>query len=117
VEAAMKAFEMEIPGILTWKFKTIEEALNRTIPLMIRYIPPVRISRLDAEGRPKILMRLDSDGGACPFCRATESVIRIWSELERFDRLKVCRDCKRSFREYPSRVCSADACSRDAGKG
>jgi hypothetical protein len=117
VEAAMKAYELEIPGILTWKFKTLEEAVNRTVPLMIRCIPAVQISRLDAGGGPSVVMRLDSEGGACPFCRAAESVIRIWSDMERFDRLRVCRDCRRSFREYPSRVCGADVIKQDAGRG
>jgi hypothetical protein len=115
--AAMKAYELEIQGILTWKFKTLEEAVERTIPLMIRCIPPVQISRMDAVGGPSVVLRLDPEGGACPFCGGMESVIRIWSDIERFDRLKVCRDCRRSFREYPSRVCGAEACGRDEGKG
>ena len=107
-EASMHRYEMEIPGILTWRFKTLEEAVNRTLPVMVRSVPSVRISRIGEDGRPKVVLRLDADGGTCPFCRGMGSVIRIRSEVERYDALKICRDCRRSFREYPSRICGLD---------
>jgi len=110
----MHPYEMEIPGILTWKFKTLEEAVSRTLPVMIRSVPTVRISRIGEDGSPKIVLSLDADGGACPFCRRPESVIRMRSEVEKYDALKICRDCRRSFREYPSRACGPGALNRGA---
>ena len=100
----MNSYELEIPGILIWKFKTLEEAVRRTLPVMVRSIPSVHIFRLDADARQGVVLRLDADGGACPFCRGTESVIRVWSEVERYDALRICRNCRQSFKETPSRI-------------
>jgi hypothetical protein len=108
----MNSYELEIPGILTWKFKTLDEAVCRTLPLMVRSIPSVLISRMDKDSRPKVVLRLDADGGACPFCHGAETVIRISGDVERYDALKFCRSCSRSFKEHPSRICGPDACNR-----
>jgi len=116
-EAAMKLYEMEIPGILTWKFKTIDEAVSRTLPVMVRSIRFASIFHLEEDGRQNIVLQLEADEGSCPFCRGAESLIRIWSLLERYDALKFCRECYRSFREYPSRIGGPDGRGSDASHG
>lgn len=95
----MMHFEMELPGVLNWKFSTLDEAVSRTLRLMIRSVPVARIYNLNEDGeREGISLWMEKCGVACPSCLEDESVVLMSGIPEQYDELAVCRKCQCSFR-------------------
>jgi hypothetical protein len=94
----MKHFEFEIPGIIIWKFTTIEDAILRTIHLMSSLNTGVYIYHLQRDIRQGVVIRLEKDGNACPFCGSGDMLVRVWSTLAQYDDLLICRVCRQSFK-------------------
>jgi hypothetical protein len=92
-------FEMELPGMLNWKFGSLDEAVNRTVRLMIRSVPIARIYNLNEDGeREGISLWLEKCGVACPSCLEEEAVVLMSGVPEKYDELAVCRKCQCSFK-------------------
>jgi hypothetical protein len=92
-------FEMELPGVLNWKFSTLDEAVSRTVRLMIRSVPVARIYILNEDGeREGISLWLEKCGVACPSCLEEETVVLMSGVPEQYDELAVCRKCHCSFK-------------------
>jgi hypothetical protein len=97
--APVMHFETELPGVLIWKFGSLDEAVSRTLRLMIRSVARAEIHALNEDGsREGILLRLEKCGVACPSCRAQESVVLMSGVPPQYDELAVCRNCLGSFR-------------------
>ena len=102
---SVKRFELEIPGVLNWKFTAIDDAVIRTVRLMVNSIQYACIYQLNEEGsRDGILLWLEKSGIPCPFCSDNETVVRISGVHEKYDELSICRKCERSFRDPPTSV-------------
>jgi hypothetical protein len=92
-------FEMELPGLLNWKFGSLDEAVSRTLRLMIRSIPAARIYQLNEDGeREGIFLWLEKCGVTCPSCRAEDMVVLMSGVPAQYDELAVCRKCECSFK-------------------
>jgi hypothetical protein len=97
--ASVMHFETELPDALSWKFGSLDEAVSRTLRLMIRSVPMAVIHALNEDGsRQGVLLRLEKCGVACPSCLAQEAVVLMSGVPPQYDELAVCRNCLCSFR-------------------
>ncbi|RQV98125.1 hypothetical protein EH221_02600 [bacterium] len=91
----MKCFEFEIPGKLVWKFETIEEAVDASLRLMVNSVDFAFIHQLNSQDdREGILVHLERNGSICPNCLEKGTMINFRSDLEKYQNVSFCRECK-----------------------